>query len=83
MSWAALSISAVRMEERGMDTRSEIEDRGGERFSAADEERGHSSRHRETMESTITYKNIYIFFKWKSVSECSTAITVHLPVFRR
>lgn len=57
MSWAALSIRAVRMDERGMDTRSEMEERGGERHSAAAQESGHSSRHRDTMESTMTCTN--------------------------
>ena len=54
MSCAARSISAVRMAERGMETRSETEESGGLRRSAAAEERGHSSRQRDTMESTIT-----------------------------
>lgn len=54
MSCAALSIRAVRMAERGMDTRSETDERGGLNLSAAEEDRGQSSRHRDTMESTIT-----------------------------
>lgn len=54
MSCAALSIRAVRMAERGMDTRSETDERGGVSLSAAEEDRGQSSRQRDTMESTIT-----------------------------
>lgn len=54
MSCAALSIRAVRMAERGMDTRSETDESGGVNLSAAEEDRGQSSRQRDTMESTIT-----------------------------
>lgn len=54
MSCAALSIRAVRMAERGMDTRSETDDSGGLSLSAEVEDKGQSSRHRDTMESTIT-----------------------------
>lgn len=54
MSCAALSIRAVRMAERGMDTRSEMDDSGGLSLSAAEADKGQSSRHRDTMESTIT-----------------------------
>ncbi len=54
MSCAALSIRAVRMAERGMDTRSETEDNGGLSLSAAEEDKGQSSRQRDTIESTIT-----------------------------
>lgn len=54
MSCAALSISAVRMAERGMDTRSETDDIEGLSLSAAVEDKGQSSWHRDTMESTIT-----------------------------
>lgn len=54
MSCAALSIRAVRMAERGMDTRSETDERGGLSLSAAEEDRGQSSRQRDTIESTIT-----------------------------
>ncbi|CAB1317233.1 unnamed protein product, partial [Coregonus sp. 'balchen'] len=55
-SCAALSIRAVRMVERGMETRSEMEESGGLSRSAAEEDMGHSSRHRDTMESTITWE---------------------------
>lgn len=54
MSCAALSIRAVRMAERGMDTRSETDESGGLNLSAAAEDKGQSSRQRDTMESTIT-----------------------------
>lgn len=54
MSCAALSIRAVRMAERGMDTRSETDESGGLSLSAAEEDKGQSSRQRDTMESTIT-----------------------------
>lgn len=53
-SCAALSISAVRMADRGMDTRSEMDESGGLSRSAAAAESGQSSRHRATMESTMT-----------------------------
>lgn len=56
MSCAALSIRAVRMAERGTDTCSETEDSGGLSLSAAEDDRGQSSRHSDTMESMITYK---------------------------
>lgn len=56
MSCAALSIRAVRMAERGTDTRSDTDDSGGASLSAADADRGQSSRHRDTIESTITCK---------------------------
>lgn len=42
------------MAERGMDTRSETDDSGGLSLSAAVEDKGQSSRHRDTIESTIT-----------------------------
>lgn len=54
MSCAALSIRAVRMAERGMDTRSDTDESGGLNRSAAEEDNGQSSRQRDTMESTIT-----------------------------
>lgn len=44
------------MAERGTDTCSETEDSGGLSLSAAEDDRGQSSRHSDTMESTITYK---------------------------
>lgn len=56
MSCAALSIRAVRMAERGMDTRSETDESGGLSLSAAEEDKGQSSRQRDTIESTITCK---------------------------
>lgn len=55
MSSAARSIRALRMAERGMETCSEMEDRGGLSLSAARQDMGHSSRHRDTMESTTTW----------------------------
>lgn len=55
MSCAALSIRAVRMAERGMETCSEMEESGGLILSAAADDKGQSSRQRATMESTITY----------------------------
>lgn len=54
-SCAALSISAVRMADRGMDTRSEMDESGGLSRSAAAADSGQSSRHRVTMESTMTW----------------------------
>lgn len=54
MSCAARSISAVRMAERGTETRSETDDSGGLNRSAAQADSGQSSRHSDTMESTIT-----------------------------
>lgn len=54
MSCAALSIRAVRMAERGMDTRSETDESGGLNLSAAEEDKGQSSRQSDTIESTIT-----------------------------
>ena len=54
MSCAALSIRAVRMAERGMDTCSETDESGGLNLSAAEEDKGQSSRQRDTIESTIT-----------------------------
>lgn len=57
MSCAALSISAVRMAERGMDTRSDTDESEGVNRSAAEEDRGQSSRQRDTMESTMTWKS--------------------------
>lgn len=44
------------MVERGIETRSEMEESGGLSLSAAEEDMGHSSRHRDTMESTITWE---------------------------
>ena len=43
------------MDERGTDTRSEMEESGGVSLSAAEDDRGQSSRHRDTIESTITW----------------------------
>lgn len=54
MSSAALSIRALRMLARGMDTCSEMEDKGGLSLSAAEQDIGHNSRHRDTIESTTT-----------------------------
>lgn len=42
------------MDERGTDTRSEMDESGGLSLSAADDDKGQSSRQRDTMESTIT-----------------------------
>lgn len=42
------------MDERGTDTRSEMDESGGLSLSAAEDDKGQSSRHRDTMESTIT-----------------------------
>lgn len=42
------------MVERGTDTRSEMDESGGLSLSAAEDDKGQSSRHRDTMESTIT-----------------------------
>lgn len=55
ISSAALSISALRMAERGMETCSEMDERGGLSLSAAEQDMGHNSRHRDTMESTTTW----------------------------
>lgn len=54
MSSAALSMRALRMAERGMETCSEMEEKGGLSLSAAEQDIGHNSRQRETMESTTT-----------------------------
>lgn len=54
MSSAALSIRALRMLARGMDTCSEMEEKGGLSLSAAEQDMGHSSRQRDTIESTTT-----------------------------
>lgn len=58
MSSAALSIRALRIAERGIDTCSEIDERGGLSLSAAAQDMGHSSRHRDTMESTTTWTQV-------------------------
>lgn len=42
------------MAERGMDTRSETDESEGLNLSAADDDKGQSSRQRDTIESTIT-----------------------------
>lgn len=42
------------MDERGTDTRSEMDESGGLSLSAAEDDKGQSSRHRDTIESTIT-----------------------------
>lgn len=42
------------MDERGTDTRSVMDESGGLSLSAAEDDNGQSSRHRDTMESTIT-----------------------------
>lgn len=42
------------MAERGMETRSETDESGGLSLSAADEDKGQSSRQRDTIESMIT-----------------------------
>lgn len=55
MSSAALSIRALRMAEQGMETCSEMAERGGLSLSAAEQDMGHNSRHRDTMESTTTW----------------------------
>lgn len=55
MSSAARSIRALRMVVRGMDTCSEMEEKGGLSRSAAAQDMGQSSRHRDTMESTTTW----------------------------
>lgn len=54
MSSAALSIRALRMLARGMDTCSEMDEKGGLSLSAAEQDMGHSSRQRDNMESTTT-----------------------------
>lgn len=54
MSSAALSIRALRMLARGMETCSEMDEKGGLSLSAAEQDMGHSSRHRDTIESTTT-----------------------------
>ena len=55
MSSAALSIRALRMDERGIETCSEMDERGGLSLSAAEQDKGHNSRHRDTIESTTTW----------------------------
>lgn len=59
MSCAALSIRAVRIAERGIDTRSETDESVGLNRSAAEEDKGQSSRQRDTIESTITCKGCH------------------------
>lgn len=54
MSSAALSMRALRMLARGMDTCSEMDEKGGLSLSAAEQDIGHNSRHRDTIESTTT-----------------------------
>lgn len=54
----ALSMRALRMEERGIETCSEMDERGGLSLSAAEQDMGHSSWHRDTMESTTTWEQI-------------------------
>lgn len=54
MSSAALSIRALWMAERGIETCSEMDDKGGLSLSAAEQDMGHNSRQRDTMESTTT-----------------------------
>lgn len=54
MSSAALSMRALRMLARGMDTCSEMDEKGGLSLSAAEQDIGHNSRQRDTMESTTT-----------------------------
>lgn len=56
ISSAALSMRALRMAERGMETCSEMDERGGLSLSAAEQDIGHNSRHRDTIESTTTWK---------------------------
>lgn len=48
-------MRALRMAERGMETCSEMDERGGLSLSAAEQDIGHNSRHRDTMESTTTW----------------------------
>lgn len=55
ISSAALSMRALRMAERGMETCSEMDERGGLSLSAAEQDMGHNSRHRDTIESTTTW----------------------------
>lgn len=55
MSSAARSIRALRMAEQGMETCSEMAERGGLSLSAAEQDMGHNSRQRDTMESTTTW----------------------------
>lgn len=54
ISSAARSMSALRMAARGMETCSEMEEKGGLSLSAAEQDIGHNSRQRETIESTTT-----------------------------
>lgn len=54
MSSAALSMRALRMLARGMDTCSEMDEKGGLSLSAAEQDIGHNSRQRDTIESTTT-----------------------------
>lgn len=54
ISSAALSMRAFRMAARGMETCSEMDEKGGLSLSAAEQDIGHNSRQRETIESTTT-----------------------------
>lgn len=58
ISSAALSMRALRMAERGMETCSEMEERGGLSLSAAEQDIGHNSRHKDTIESTTTWAQL-------------------------
>ena len=58
ISSAALSMRALRMAERGMETCSEMDERGGLSLSAAEQDMGHNSRHRDTIESTTTWTQL-------------------------
>ena len=69
MSCAALSMRAVRIAERGMDTRSETDESGGLNLSAAEEDKGQSSRQRDTIESTITCNGCQLSVTLSSVSD--------------
>lgn len=75
MSSAALSIRALRMLARGMDTCSEMEEKGGLSLSAAEQDMGHNSRQRDTIESTTTclqetqighHTHVYMRFRFSS-----------------
>lgn len=57
------------MAERGMDTRSETDESGGLNLSAAEEDKGHSSRQRETIESTITCNGHQVSVTRSSVND--------------
>lgn len=57
------------MAERGMDTRSETDERGGLNLSAAEEDKGQSSRQRDTIESTITCNGWHLSVTLSSVTD--------------